>query len=148
MNILSCVWESVKYTCGAISECEFVTGKNWLHIGSVSFTLIFASCGFRSLKLYCPYLMEGLPWWLRWQRICLQCRIPRFDPWDGKIPWRRECLPTAVFLPGEFHGQRSLVGYSPWGQKELDTTERLNWTDACICVCAHIHVFMYTCYYL
>ena len=36
----------------------------------------------------------------------------------GKTPWRREWLPTPVFLPGEFHGQRSLVGYSPWGHKE------------------------------
>ena len=35
-------------------------------------------------------------------------------PWAGKIPWRRQWLPTPVFLPGEFHGQRSLVGYSPW----------------------------------
>ena len=43
--------------------------------------------------------------------------------WEG--PLRREWLPTPVFfLPGEFHGQRSLVGYSPWGCKELDTTER------------------------
>ena len=40
-----------------------------------------------------------------------------------KIPWRKEWLPTPVFLPGEFHGQRNLVGYSPWGCKELDTTE-------------------------
>ena len=37
----------------------------------------------------------------------------QFDPWVEKIPWRREWLPTAVFLPGESHGQRSLVGYSP-----------------------------------
>ena len=47
----------------------------------------------------------------------------RFDPWVGKIPWRRAWKPTLVFLPGEFHGERSLVGYSPWGLKELDTTE-------------------------
>ena len=40
---------------------------------------------------------------------------PRFNPWVGKIPWRREWLPTTVFLPGEFHEQRRLVGYSPWG---------------------------------
>ena len=40
-----------------------------------------------------------------------------FDPWVGKIPWRREWLPTMVFLPGEFHGHRSLEGYSPWGCK-------------------------------
>ena len=43
----------------------------------------------------------------------------------GEDPWRREGLPTPVFLPGEFHGQRSLVGYSSWGKKELDTTEQL-----------------------
>ena len=42
-----------------------------------------------------------------------------------KIPWRTEWLPTPVFLPGEFHGQRSLVGYSPWGHKESDRTEQL-----------------------
>ena len=40
-------------------------------------------------------------------------------------PWRREWQPTPVFLPGEYYEQRSLVGYSPWGQEELDTTERL-----------------------
>ena len=48
-----------------------------------------------------------------------------FDPWVGKIPWRRKWQPTPVFLPGESHGWRSLVGYSPWGRKESDTTERL-----------------------
>ena len=48
-----------------------------------------------------------------------------FDPWVGKMPWRREWLPTPVFLPGEFHRQRSLVGYSPWGLKESDRTEKL-----------------------
>ena len=40
-----------------------------------------------------------------------------------KIPWRREWQPSVVFLPGKFHGQRNLVGYSPWGRKELGTTE-------------------------
>ena len=48
----------------------------------------------------------------------LQCGIPGFDPWVGKIPWRRERLPTPVFWPEEFHGL-----YSPWGHKELDMTE-------------------------
>ena len=52
----------------------------------------------------------------------LQCRRPRFDPWVGKI-WRSEWLPTPIFLPGEFHGQRSLEGYSPWGFRESDMTE-------------------------
>jgi len=56
-------------------------------------------------------VLQGLPWWLRWWRIHLQCRRPRFDPWVGKIPWRRRWQPTRVFLPGGFHGQKSLVGY-------------------------------------
>ena len=61
------------------------------------------------------------PWWLRWWRICLQCMRPGFNPWVRKVPQRREWLPTTVFFPGEFPGQRSLVGYSPWGLREWDT---------------------------
>ena len=53
---------------------------------------------------------------------------PWFNSSVGKIPWRRECLSTPVFLPGEFHGQRTLVGYSPWDRKESDTTEWLSRT--------------------
>ena len=49
-----------------------------------------------------------------------------FDPWVRKIPWKRAWQPTAVFLPGKSHGQRSLAGYSPWGRKESDTTEQLS----------------------
>ena len=52
-------------------------------------------------------------------------RRPKFDPWVGKIPWKRKWQPTPVFLPGESHGRRSLVGYSPQGRKKSDTTERL-----------------------
>ena len=52
-----------------------------------------------------------------------QCRRPGFVSWVRKIPWRREWQPTPVFLPGEFQGQRILVGYSPWGHKESDMTE-------------------------
>ena len=47
-----------------------------------------------------------------------------FDPWVGKIPWSRKWQPTRVFLPGEFHGQRSLAGRSPWGRKESYMTEQ------------------------
>ena len=47
------------------------------------------------------------------------------DSWVKKIPWRKKWLPTPLFLPGEFHGQRSLVGYSPWGRKESDRSEWL-----------------------
>ena len=44
----------------------------------------------------------------------------RFDPWDGKIPWSKEWEPMSVFLPGKFHGQRNLAGYSPQSHKESD----------------------------
>ena len=72
------------------------------------------------------YTIIALPWWLRQERVCLQCRRLRFDPWVGEIPRRRECLPTPVFLPGKSHGQRSLVDYCPWSCKELDMTEWLS----------------------
>ena len=62
-----------------------------------------------------------LPWGLRWWRILLHCRRPGSDPWVGKIPWRRERLPTPGFWPGEFHEL-----CSPWDRKGLDTTERLS----------------------
>ena len=53
---------------------------------------------------------------------------------NKKIPWKREWQFTPVFLPGEFHGQRSLAGYSPQGHKELDSTERLTLnTDKRLC---------------
>ena len=52
-------------------------------------------------------------------RDCLQCRSPGFDPWVGKIPWKRKWSPTPVFLPRKFNGQRSLAGYSPWGGKRI-----------------------------
>jgi len=66
---------------------------------------------------------------------------PRFGPWVGKIPWRRKWQSTPALLPGKSHGQRSLVGYSPWGCKELDTTERFHFTSL------HTHndsIFVYT----
>ena len=56
----------------------------------------------------------------------------RFDPWVGKIPWRRAWESTPVFLPGESHGLRSLAGYSPW-VSESDMTEQLTHT--------HTHIF-------
>ena len=58
---------------------------------------------------------------LSWERIRLQCERPGFDPWLGKIPWRRERLLTPIFWPGEFHGL-----YSPWCCKESEMTERLS----------------------
>jgi len=55
---------------------------------------------------------RGLPSWLGGKEPCCQCRRLRFDPWVRKLPWRRKWQPTPVFLPGKFHQQRSLEGYS------------------------------------
>ena len=85
-------------------------------IFSIAFKVKFMTSGNSSCHLLSTF---SVPWWFRRQRICLQCK---------KIPWRREWHPTLVFLPGESHGQRSLAGYSPWGHKESDTTERLTHT--------------------
>ena len=63
----------------------------------------------------------SLPWWLRWERICLQCKTPRFNPWVRKSPWRRAWQTTPVLSPGESHGQGSLAGCSAWGRTESDT---------------------------
>ena len=51
--------------------------------------------------------------WLSGKELTCQCRRHRFNPWVRNIPWRKKWQPTPVFLPGEFHGQRSLMGYSP-----------------------------------
>ena len=63
----------------------------------------------------------GLPLWLNWLRIRLQWGRPGFDPWVGKIPWKRKRLPTPAFWPGEFHEL-----HSPCGHTESDMTERLS----------------------
>ena len=61
---------------------------------------------------------RGFPGGSEGKRICLQRRRPGFDPWVGKIPWRRtKWQPTPLFLPGESHGHRRLAGYSPWVAK-------------------------------
>ena len=69
------------------------------------------------------YEVPGLPWWLSGKEAACQCRRLAFNPWVGKIPWRRAWQPTPVFLPGESQGQRSLADWGPWGRKELDTTK-------------------------
>ena len=81
----------------------------------------------RTIK-YVKYLELGLICLISSQLVKnrLQCRRPWFDSWVGKIPWRRERLPTPVFWPGECQGL-----YSPWGRKESDTTVRLLLTLSC-----------------
>ena len=63
-----------------------------------------------------------------------QSRDQRFNPWVGNISWRRKWQPTPIFLPGRSHGQRSLVGYSPWGCKESDMPEQLHFHFLLSCI--------------
>ena len=82
-------------------------------------------------KLSCKDLKTdtGLPWCLRQERIRPQRGRPGFDPWVGKIPWRREGLPTPVYFPGEAHGKRSLTGYSPWDRRVRHDREAKHGTE-------------------
>ena len=61
----------------------------------------------------------GLPRWLSGKESACQCRRLGFDPWVGKILWRRKWQPIPAVLLGEFNGQRSLIGCSPWGPKRV-----------------------------
>ena len=61
----------------------------------------------------------GLPWWLRWWRICLQCRRPRFDPWVRKISWRRKWQPTPAFLPGKYPWAEGLARPQAMGSQRV-----------------------------
>ena len=89
------------------------------------FSLIFVSWRLIILQ-YCSGFCHTLTtrfnsvWALLVAQATCRCRRGRFDPWVGKIPWRRKRQPTLVFLPGKSHWQRSLAGYSPQGHKELD----------------------------
>ena len=81
-----------------------------------------------------PHLTWGLPWWIRWYRVCLQCRKPGLVPWVGNIPQSRKWQPTPVLLPGKSHGWRSLIGCSPWGREEWDMTEQLHFHFSLLCI--------------
>ena len=74
----------------------------------------------------CVYVCICFPGGTNGKEPACQCRRlkrRRFDPWVGKISWMRKWQPTPVFLPGDPHGQRSLVGCSLWYCTELDTTK-------------------------
>ena len=95
---MPCIWATVVihvYTCVYLSKLYSCTSKR------VNFIVYILNLNWADLE------------WLG------------FDPWVGKIPWRRKKQPTPVSLPGKVHGQRSLVGFSPWGHKRVWH----NWSD-------------------
>ena len=78
------------------------------------------------MALVCRMWVQGSPGGASGEEPACQCRRSKrhgFDSWVGQIPWRRAWQPTPIFLPGESHWQRSLVGCSPWGCKESGLTE-------------------------
>ena len=82
---------------------------------------------------------KGFPGGASAKEPACQCRIHKrcgFNAWVGKVPWRRKWQHTPVFLPGESHGQRNLEGCSPWGRKEVDTSEAT--LSSCAQTCAII----------
>ena len=91
------------------------------------------------LTLKYPFTTVGnLPMWLCGKELACQCRRRGrcgFNPWVRKMPWRRKWQPTPVSLPEEFHGQRSLAGYSPWGHM---------WSWTCVCMHAQSLQFCLT----
>ena len=82
-------------------------------------------------------------WWLSGKESAYQCRRCSFDPWVGKIPWRRAWPPTPVFLPGKSTGQRSLVGCTPWSCKnwtwlsDQTTMKNVLFIEFLFCICVY-----------
>ena len=119
------VWIIYCYSLGSLHLV--ITGTNSLadphSLRKVSLTVNIITC----FQILCMNILRVLTWssFICLFIGCLQCRRPGFDSWIEKIAWRRQWQPTPVLLPGKSHGQRSLVGYNPWGHRELDRTERL-----------------------
>ena len=95
--------------------------------GEALWARVFLNPGSSSMyswvKIPKGYQIRGFPGGPSDKEPTCQCKRCSFDPGVGKIPWRREWHPTPVSLPGKSHGQKSLVGYSPCGHKELNITE-------------------------
>ena len=99
---------------------------------SPPFKIILADCGQREnlLSLHASWGFPG------GKESACQGRRCGFSLWVGKIPWRRKWKPTLVFLPGKSHGQRSLVGYSPWGHRIRHDWAQHTHASHCIIHCS------------
>ena len=97
----------------SINEAPTQMKTRWLNL---LYTLKIYSSSyllFRQSFIYKAYSSDRLPWWFSGKEYTCQCRRCSSEPWVRKIPWRRKCQPTPVFLAGKSHGQRRLAGYSP-----------------------------------
>ena len=120
----------IGYWVGGVFQLFWGRGGNFGDWATVHFLTFMVGLGTVmvlvgvSFSMLICYKWELLRWHSGRESAC-QCRRCRFNPWVSKLPWRRQWQPIPIFLPEKSHGQRSLVGYSPWGHKESDMTERL-----------------------
>ena len=130
---------SITFLKTALAGLTFISNHKYSKLTLWSFFLVYFfynSSNYNKLSHYPPRKFKVIFFIFIFvfllEYACPQCRRRRFDSWVRKIPWRRKCQPTPVPLSGKPHERRSLVGYSPWGRKESDMTERLNWTELCL----------------
>ena len=108
---------------------ELVLCIRWPKYWSFSFNISLSSYPSDATWFLWDKGSEGFPGGASGKETDCQCRRGKrhgFSPWVGKIPRRRAWQSTPVFLPGESRGQRSLVGYSPWGCKEWTQLKQLS----------------------
>ena len=121
--LILCRRASFHFGCGCVTQqCDNIKFIKMIYISKSTYLIYLLKA----------QLVKNLP----------ECRRPGFDPRLRKIPWRRKWQPTPVFLSGEFQGQRTLVGYSPWDHKESDTTVQLTFTTH---KCAFVDNHLYNC---
>ena len=134
--MFSCIWEQRE---------AFFIWPFWSRKLTISFpNIVILEISF--LLYFLLMHITGILSWLSGKELTCQSRKFRklgLDPWIGKISWIRIWQPTPVFLPGKFHGQRSLVGYSPWCRKELDMTEHTQTHTQCVTSSMRNQAFCY-----
>ena len=111
-------WDTLKETCPRLVTYFKVGTLRYLLIRNAPVWVLLEAAG---IVKQCK--SDWIPWWFSGKESTCQCRRCGFDPWVGKICWKRKWQTSPVFLPGKSNGQRSLVGSSPGGRQELDLTE-------------------------
>ena len=114
-----------------VVKLKMWTPQKFLNLDVLRISLVFGnlSCDSFNSMSQMQHSAMGFPGSTSVKDLTCQCRRCKrlgFDPWIRKIPWSRKWHPTPIFLPEEFHGQKSLVAYSPWGCQESDKTEHLS----------------------
>ena len=122
LNIVYCGSAMVD-DCGDFCFMEAIVFPTSFYCGEIYITLNSPVDCFKACDLGAFSRFPGASPWLSGRRIRLQGRRHGFCPGMRRIPWRRKWQATPAFFPGESHGQRSLVGYSPRGHRESDLTE-------------------------